>query len=51
LNWERVSGEKVVVEEEDEGIVIASKLVKQVEKDCSYKYFDTIKEFYKNIIW
>jgi hypothetical protein len=43
LNWKGVSGEKVVVEEEDKGIAIASKIVKQVEKDCSYKYFDTIK--------
>jgi hypothetical protein len=33
LNWERVSGEKVVVKEEDEGIVIESKLMKHIEKD------------------
>jgi hypothetical protein len=34
LNWERVNGKKVVVEEEDEGIVIESKLMKHIEKDC-----------------
>jgi hypothetical protein len=34
LNWERVSGEKVVVEEENEVIAIESKLIKHVEKDC-----------------
>jgi hypothetical protein len=32
LNWEKISEEKIVVEEEEEGIAIASKLVKHVEK-------------------
>jgi hypothetical protein len=34
LNWERVSREKVIVEEEDERIAIESKLMKHVGKDC-----------------